>query len=339
LGLTAEAPRDSAPAETPADRLSRLLSDDMDRVEALIDERMQSPVGMIPDVADHLVGAGGKRLRPMIACAAARLLSYRGDGHLKLAAAVEFIHTATLLHDDVVDQSGLRRGKESANTIWGNSASVLVGDFLFARSFNLMVEAGSIEALNVLADAASVIAEGEVKQLAAIGDVELSAEAYLDIIASKTAELFAAAAESPSVLAATPHKRRQAMRQYGQSLGLAFQLVDDALDYAGATLAMGKSVGDDFREGKITMPVAVAYARGDAEERAFWARTLTDLEQTDGDFERALEIVARHNGVEKTLDAARHHANKAAGSLEIFEESPLRTAMMDLPDFVVSRVY
>lgn len=339
LGATAEAPRQSADRPTPAEALSRLLADDMQGVEALIAERMQSPVGMIPDVADHLVGAGGKRLRPMIAVAAGTLCDYRGKGHLKLAAAVEFIHTATLLHDDVVDQSGLRRGRETANLVWGNSASVLVGDFLFARSFNLMVEAGNLEALNVLARAASIIAEGEVKQLAAVGDIDLSPEDYLDIIDSKTAALFAAAAEAPGVLAGADADKRAALASYGRELGLAFQLVDDALDYAGATLSLGKAVGDDFREGKVTSPVALAIADAKGDERDFWKRALSDLDQQDGDFDRALKIVHSHNGVDRTLEQARQRSRAAAAALDGFETSPLKTALTDLAAFVVDRVY
>ncbi len=339
LGATAEAPRRSADRPTPAEALNRLPADDMQGVEALIAERMQSPVGMIPDVADHLVGAGGKRLRPMIAVAAGALCDYRGEGHLKLAAAVEFIHTATLLHDDVVDQSGLRRGRETANLVWGNSASVLVGDFLFARSFNLMVEAGNLGALNVLARAAGIIAEGEVKQLAAVGDIDLTPDAYLDIIESKTAALFAAAAEAPGVLAGAGADKRAALAAYGRELGLAFQLVDDALDYAGATLSLGKSVGDDFREGKVTSPVALAIADAKGDERDFWKRTLSDLDQKDGDFDRALKIVQSHKGVERTLEQARARSQTAAAALDAFETGPLKTALTGLAAFVVDRVY
>ncbi len=309
----------------------------MKRVEAEIARRMQSPVGMIPEISDHLVGAGGKRLRPLIAIAAAGLCDYRGDGHIKLAAAVEFIHNATLLHDDVVDGSDLRRGRRAANLIWGNQATVLVGDFLFARSFNLMVEAGSLDALDVLSRAASVIAEGEVRQLAAAGDMALTEADYLTIIEAKTAELFAAAAEAPAILAGADDSRRGALAFYGRSLGLAFQLVDDALDYGGDTAALGKSVGDDFREGKITMPVAVALRGASDEERAFWSRVMADKDQTEEDFAKALDLVRRRRGVEATLDAARARATAAADALDVFAPSPLRDAMQGLAEFVVSR--
>jgi len=337
LSAIAEAPRESTPDLSPADRLSRILHEEMGQVETLIADRMESPVGMIPDVADHLVSAGGKRLRPMIAVAAGRLLDYDGDGHLRLAAAVEFIHTATLLHDDVVDQSGLRRGREAANLVWGNSASVLVGDFLFARAFNLMVEAGSLDALNVLASASSTIAEGEVKQLAAIGDITLSPEDYTDIIESKTAALFAAAAEAPAVLAGANAEQRAAMATYGRELGLAFQLVDDALDYAGATAKLGKAVGDDFREGKITAPTAIAIAGADETEREFWRRTLSEVNQSDGDFARALDLVAKHDGVTRTLDMARERAERAEGALAVFKPGELRETLADLTRYLLQR--
>jgi octaprenyl-diphosphate synthase len=337
LAAVSEARR-AAPAGNALTDLAGLLSSDMERVEAEIVRRMQSPVGMIPEISDHLVGAGGKRLRPMIAVAAAGLCSYRGDGHIKLAAAVEFIHNATLLHDDVVDGSDMRRGRRAANLIWGNQATVLVGDFLFARSFNLMVEAGSLAALDVLSRAASVIAEGEVRQLAATGDMDLTEGDYLAIIEAKTAELFAAAAAAPAILAGAAPERQRALASYGRALGLAFQLVDDALDYGGSAAALGKNVGDDFREGKITMPVAAALRRADAQERAFWQRTMADREQHDGDIETALELVRRHGGVEATLAAARAHADAAADALDAFAPSPLRAAMQALAGFVVSRV-
>jgi octaprenyl-diphosphate synthase len=338
LAAVSEARRAHATQPNAAAALADILAADMQRVEEEIQRRMQSPVGMIPEISDHLVGAGGKRLRPMIAVAAASLCGYRGDGHVKLAAAVEFIHNATLLHDDVVDGSELRRGRQAANLIWGNQATVLVGDFLFARSFNLMVEAGSLAALDVLSRAASVIAEGEVRQLAAMGDVDLTEADYLEIIGAKTAELFAAAAEAPAILADASDEKRRALASYGRSLGLAFQLVDDALDYAGSTAALGKAVGDDFREGKMTMPVAAAVRHADAEERAFWTRVMADKEQREGDLEAALELVRRHGGVEATLVAARAYADSAANVLSVFAPSTLRTTMQDLAGFVVSRV-
>lgn len=259
--MTAPAQIQQDDALSPAQQLWTISAADMGAVDAIILERMHSPVGMIPDLAQHLVGAGGKRLRPLLTVATARLCGYKGEAHHKLAAAVEFIHSATLLHDDVVDESDLRRGKKPANLIWGNSASILVGDFLFARAFNLMVETGSMEALGILSNAASVIAEGEVQQLASLRNLAMSEADYMDVIKAKTAALFAAATEVSPVIAGLDDTRRAALRDYGLKLGLAFQLIDDALDYGGQQAALGKSVGDDFREGKMTLPVIRALAK------------------------------------------------------------------------------
>ena len=322
---------------TPAERLLELASEDMKAVDALILERMESPVGMIPDLANHLVGAGGKRLRPLLTVACAQLCGYSGDNHHKLAAAVEFIHSATLLHDDVVDQSALRRGRQTANRIWGNSSSILVGDFLFARAFNLMVETGSMEALDILARASSVIAEGEVSQLASLRDIDMTEEFYLGVIGAKTAALFAAACEVSPVIANRSAADHEALRTYGQSLGLAFQLVDDALDYGGLSTALGKSVGDDFREGKMTLPVIRALERADADERAFWERVIRDVDQTDVDLERAVSYLRRAKALDSTLQAAEGYAEAAKAALSRFPVSPWREALEALADYVVER--
>jgi octaprenyl-diphosphate synthase len=320
------------------DRLAALLAEDLAAVDALIHHHMASPVGVIPNLAAHLIDAGGKRIRPLITLAAARLLGGGGDGPRKLAAAVEFIHSATLLHDDVVDLSSMRRGKKSANVVWGNSASVLVGDFLFARSFNLMVETGDIQVLDILARAASVIAEGEVMQLAAANDAETTRARYMEIIGAKTAALFAAAAKSGAVAAGRPGAEAVALETYGGELGLAFQLVDDALDYGGLSATMGKNAGDDFREGKVTLPVVFARDAGDEGERAFWRRALGG-ERSDDDFQRALALLKRHNAIGLTLDAAREHAKRAREALASLPANAYREALADLPDFVVERAY
>jgi octaprenyl-diphosphate synthase len=320
------------------DRLATLLAEDLAAVEALIHHHMISPVGVIPNLAAHLIDAGGKRIRPLITLASARLLGGGGDGPRKLAAAVEFIHSATLLHDDVVDVSSMRRGKKSANLVWGNSASVLVGDFLFARSFNLMVETGDIQVLDILARAASIIAEGEVMQLAAANDAETTRERYMEIIGAKTAALFAAAAKSGAVAAGRPGIEAAALESYGRELGLAFQLVDDALDYGGLSATMGKNAGDDFREGKVTLPVVFARDAGDAGERAFWRRAMGG-ERSDDDFHRALSLLKRHNAIGLTLDAARIHAANAREALAALPANAYREALADLPDFVVERAY
>lgn len=325
-------------ASSPIDRLLALAADDMKHVDAIIVERMQSPVGMIPDLATHLVGAGGKRLRPLLTIASAHLCDYQGESHHKLAAAVEFIHSATLLHDDVVDESALRRGRKTANRVWGNSATILVGDFLFARAFNLMVETQNIEALGILSNASSVIAEGEVHQLAALRNVDMTESVYMDVIGAKTAALFSAAAEVSPVIAGRPLAHRQALRRYGQELGLAFQLVDDALDYGGIESALGKSVGDDFREGKMTLPVIRAYAAGNEEDKAFWRRVISDHNQSDVDLEIAVSKLRKTGALTSTLDEARRRVENAKKALAIFPDNDWKAALKDIAGFVVARV-
>ena len=326
-----------APQAGSIDQLGALAAVDMAGVDALIIDRMQSPVSVIPALADHIIDAGGKRLRPLLTVVAARLAGGGGDGGLKLAAAVEFIHTATLLHDDVVDGSGLRRGKVAAHLIWGAPSSVLVGDFLFARAFELMVETGSMRAMEILARAARVIAEGEVLQLSSAHDVDLSEDVYLRIISAKTAELFAAAAESGAVVAGGDGAKSAALRAYGLNLGLAFQLSDDALDYDGATETLGKNTGDDFREGKTTLPLLLAIARSGAAERPFWERVISRREQTDADFRRARELIVGADALQTTLDRATGYAQAAKTALRIFPMTPWREGLEALADFAVSR--
>lgn len=320
------------------DQLIRLAAADMDRVDALIRERMQSPVAVIPALAEHLIAAGGKRLRPLLTVAAARLAGGGGDAHCKLAAAVEFIHTATLLHDDVVDGSQLRRGKVAAHLIWGAPSSVLVGDYLFARAFELMVETGSLRALGILSRASSVIAEGEVMQLTRAHDVALDRSVYLEIISAKTAELFAAAAESGAVAAGAPDDRVGRLREYGLNLGLAFQLVDDALDYGGQSDVLGKNAGDDFREGKATLPLILAVERTAGREDGFWQRVMTrPAEQGEGDFRRARELVVGTGALQATFDLAANYATAAKSALTSFPADEWRLALESLADFAVSR--
>ncbi|MBA3810740.1 MAG: polyprenyl synthetase family protein [Caulobacteraceae bacterium] len=320
-----------------ADRLMRLAARDMAGVDELIVERLQSPVSVIPALAEHLIDAGGKRLRPLLTVAAARLAGGQGEAGLKLAAAVEFIHTATLLHDDVVDGSRLRRGKVAAHLIWGAPSSVLVGDFLFARAFELMVETGILRALEILARASRVIAEGEVLQLSRAHDIDLSQATYLEIITAKTAELFAAAAEAGAVSAGASPARSAALRAYGRNLGLAFQLADDALDYGGATETLGKNAGDDFREGKVTLPLLLAITRLGTRESGFWERAVARREQTDADFRRARELVVGAGALEATLDLAGDHAEAAKAELAGFAPGPWRDGLEALADFAVSR--
>ena len=319
------------------DRLAELAAADMAGVDALIVDRMQSPVSIIPALADHIIDAGGKRLRPLLAVVAARVTGSRSAAGLKLAAAVEFIHTATLLHDDVVDGSALRRGKVAAHLIWGAPSSVLVGDFLFARAFELMVETGSMKAMEILARAARVIAEGEVLQLSRAHDINLSQDTYLEIISAKTAELFAAAAESGAVAAGADMVQAAALRSYGMNLGFAFQLSDDALDYGGLTETLGKNAGDDFREGKATLPLLVAIARTGAVERAFWERVIGRQEQAEDDFRRARDLIVSVGALDATLDIAAGYADNAKEALSIFPQSELRDGLEALADFAVNR--
>ena len=323
------------------DRLVRMAAQDMAGVDRLITLRMDSPVPVIPALAEHLIAAGGKRLRPLLTVAAARLCQPAAsapDGSLKLAAAVEFIHTATLLHDDVVDGSTLRRGKIAAHLIWGGSSSVLVGDFLFARAFELMVETGSLRALNILAHASSVIAEGEVLQLTRSHDLTLDQATYLQIIQAKTAELFAAAAEAGAVVVGASEAKVQALRDYGLNLGLAFQLADDVLDYGGTASDLGKNAGDDFREGKATLPLLLAMARTGSAEAGFWQRTVGDLKQTDADFIRARDLVVGSGALETCLDLAMDYAAQAKTALASFDNNDWRQSLEALADFAVSRL-
>jgi octaprenyl-diphosphate synthase len=299
---------------------------------------MDSPGALIPQVAAHIVAAGGKRLRPLLTLAVARMCGYQGGlRHVHLAACVEFIHTATLLHDDVVDESALRRGLASANAVFGNKASVLVGDFLLARAFQLMVADGSLKVLDILSCAAATIAEGEVLQLVTQNDLTTTEARYLDVIRGKTAALFAAACQVGAVVADRPTMQEAALAEYGMNVGISFQLVDDALDYAADQAKLGKTVGDDFREGKITLPVLVAYAAGDDLERQFWQRTIEDSEQTGDDLAHAMDLMARHHAIRATLDRAARSAAEAKANLSIFPDSPIKACLLGVADYTVSR--
>jgi octaprenyl-diphosphate synthase len=321
------------------DRLVDLVSTDMERVNATILARTGSEVAMIPEVANHLISSGGKRLRPMLTIAMARLAGYRADGHVKLAAAVEFMHTATLLHDDVVDESELRRGKLAARMLWGNEASVLVGDFLLGQAFKMMVEVGNLRALEILSAAAAIIAEGEVMQLAAAKNTATTEDEYLAVIRAKTAELFAAACEVGPVLAERPKADLAACRSFGMNLGIAFQLVDDALDYGGKSAKLGKNVGDDFREGKITLPIVLSFRRGSELEREFWVRTIERGDAADGDLEHALGLMAKHRALEDTIGRAQHYGAMAKDALALFPASPMKQALEQAVEFCIARAH
>ena len=327
------------PVRDKLEPVQRLVADDMVEVNRLIVARLESRVDLIPQLAGHLVSAGGKRVRPMLTLIAASLCGYQGTRHHGLAAAVEFIHTATLLHDDVVDQSDLRRGNATANAVWGNKPSVLVGDFLFARAFQLMVEDGSIDVLRILSDASAVIAEGEVAQLITANDTETTEAAYMEVITAKTATLFAAAAELGAIVADRSDAEAANLRSYGENLGIVFQLVDDVLDYNARETDLGKNVGDDFRDGKITLPVVLAFERGGTDEKTFWQRTLEDGDQTDDDFSEALALMQRHGTLKDSMTRATDYANRAKSALANFPDSPAKSAMLDLVDFCIDRIY
>ncbi|WP_314372659.1 polyprenyl synthetase family protein [Sphingomonas paucimobilis] len=336
--MTVTATRLAKPAPS-LDTMIRLVADDMNAVNQVIIDRMRSEIPLIPQLAGHLISGGGKRMRPMLTLASAQLLGYRGTSHHVLAAAVEFIHTATLLHDDVVDGSDLRRGRRTANIIWGNPASVLVGDFLFSRSFQLMVDAGSLKVLNILSGASAVIAEGEVNQLTAVRQVGLPEERYLSIIDAKTAALFAAACRIAAVVAERPEAEELALEAYGRNLGIAFQLIDDAIDYVSDAGTMGKDAGDDFREGKMTLPVILAYARGNEEERAFWKDAVEGRRTSDEDFTRAIALVRKSRAVDDTMARARHYGGLAIEAIRGFADGPAKAAMIEAVEFAVARAY
>ena len=323
--------------KTSIDPLVDMVSSDMERVNATILTRTGSEVTMIPEVANHLISSGGKRLRPILTVAMAKLVSYAGDGHVKLAAAVEFMHTATLLHDDVVDESEMRRGRLAARMLWGNEASVLVGDFLLGQAFKMMVEVASLRALEILSSAAAVIAEGEVMQLGSAKNTATTEDEYLAVIRAKTAELFAAACEVGPALASRPKDEQSACRSFGMNLGVAFQLVDDALDYGGKAAKLGKNVGDDFREGKITLPVVLSFRRGSESERAFWRRTLEEGNATDADLEHAISLTTKHRALEDTIQRARHYGAIATDALALFPASAMKEALEEAVEFCICR--
>lgn len=328
---------DTTGKNDPIAALYSLCREDMTAVNTLILQRMQSEVSLIPQIAGHIIAAGGKRLRPLLTLSCAGLCGYRGEDHIGLAATVEFIHTATLLHDDVVDESGLRRGANTANAVWGNKPSVLVGDFLFSRAFLQMVRAGSLEILEILSRASAIIAQGEVQQLMTANDITTDEAGYLSVISAKTAALFAAACEIGAVVAGRPENEAAALHTYGLNLGIAFQLVDDCLDYSAREDELGKALGDDFRDGKITLPVILAISQADDKERAFWRRTLEELDHRDGDFDRAIDLIRKYGALEASLARAQEYSLAAVDALAIFPASPYRDALTAVAAASVAR--
>ncbi len=323
----------------PLDRLNEILADDIAAVTAILHERTESEnAPRVKEVATHIIGAGGKRLRPLLTLAAARMCGHRGEQHVALAATVEFIHTATLLHDDVVDESQRRRGRPTANLLWDNKSSVLVGDYLFSRSFQLMVESGSLRILGILADAAATIAEGEVLQLTASRSLATDETTYLKVIKGKTAALFSAAAEVGAVAAGAPEVVVQALRCFGDAFGTCFQITDDILDYSGSPETFRKDRGDDFRDCKITLPVIKAVACSDSKELAFWRKVIEAGEQEEGDFESAVGFLDRHRALEKSRADALRWSGTARSALESLPENEIRDLLIELSDQTVSRI-
>jgi octaprenyl-diphosphate synthase len=337
--MTATIHRIGAARAPSLDPLVALVASGMNEVNSVILSRMQSHVPLIPELAGHLIASGGKRMRPMLTLASAALLNYPGNRHYKLAATVEFIHTATLLHDDVVDHSDLRRGRKTANVIWGNSASVLVGDFLFSRAFELMVEDGSLKVLKILSNASAVIAEGEVNQLTTQRRVETREEQYLDVIGAKTAALFAAACRISAVVAERDEATELSLDSYGRNLGIAFQLIDDAIDYVSDAETMGKGVGDDFRDGKVTLPVILAYARGNEADRTFWKDAMEGRLVSDDDLARAQSLLRQTRAIDDTMERARHYGQRAIDALGPFPASDAKAALVEAVEFAIHRAY
>ncbi|TDP43760.1 polyprenyl synthetase family protein [Zavarzinia compransoris] len=329
----------AVPAANALDTLLALVGADFAKVDTEIRTRMVSDVPLIPELAGHIIASGGKRLRPVLLIAAARLCGYEGERHIRLAACVEFIHTATLLHDDVVDESALRRGRATANIVWGNQASVLVGDFLFSRSFQLMTQDGSLAVLSILSEASAIIAEGEVMQLTTANNLGTTEDNYLRVIAAKTAALFAAATRVGAVVAGRDAADEAVLHGYGRDLGIVFQLIDDVLDYQADEATLGKTVGDDFREGKITLPVILAYARGDSAEQAFWRRCLEQRDQHEGDLAAALALLAKYGTLAETVERARLYGEKARKALARFPDNDYRRALEGIIDFCIERAY
>ena len=341
--MTSRTAHKDAPAAlseaSPLEKLSIALNQDMEQVDALILECMQSEVKLIPQLAKYLISAGGKRIRPLMTLAAAKLFNADMQKAYPLAAAVEFIHTATLLHDDVVDESEERRGQKAANLVFGNQASVLVGDFLFSKSFELMVRAESLEILRILSSASAVIAQGEVKQLSTANNIDTTLDAYMDVIASKTAALFAASCEIGPVLAGASAEDALALKNYGNKIGIAFQIIDDTLDYAADQKKLGKEIGDDFKEGKMTAPVIYALENATDEEREFWRRTINRKKQKDGDFDTALEMINTHGAIERSTDLAKLYAYGSKEELTRLQDSELKKNLSDLAEFTISRAF
>ncbi|MGB4191106.1 MAG: polyprenyl synthetase family protein [Rickettsiales bacterium] len=318
-------------------KIKKLAQEDLQKMDAIISERLQLKEQLVKDVTYHIINSGGKRLRPVLTILSAKLFGYsQGVRHINLAAAVEFIHTATLLHDDVVDHSKLRRGLPTANKNWDNKSSILVGDFLFSQAFLLMSEDGNLDILKILSKASSIIAEGEVKQLSSIANLDQSVEAYFKIISAKTAELFAASCQVGACIAINNHETQLAMYNFGYNLGIAFQIMDDVLDYTSNESALGKNIGDDFMEGKVTLPIIVAYSRSNQQEKEFWQKAFVHS-STSEDFSKALEILNKYNIIEECLETAFKYTQAAKKCIETAPDNYIKAALIEILNFSISR--
>jgi len=321
--------------------LTNLCKEDLESINTLIIEKLDSDVPLISKIASYLVISGGKRLRPLLTSACFNLVNKKTDlplKHIGLAAAVEFIHAATLLHDDVVDESKKRRGNLTANEVWGNKTSVLVGDFLFSRAFQLMTKFGNLEILKILSDTSVTISEGEVLELSNDKNLEINENVYFEVINGKTASLFSAACQVGGISAKANKNQINALRSFGTNFGMAFQLIDDAMDYASTKNKMGKNAGDDFKEGKVTLPIILAYGRSNSSEKKFWEKTIDDHSQKSNDFEKALNIINKYNCVEDTVKRAQHFSNVAIDSLDVFDNSYYKDCLINITIHGIKRL-
>tara|TARA_B100001113_G_C21100744_1_gene618624 strand:+ start:863 stop:1900 length:1038 start_codon:yes stop_codon:yes gene_type:complete len=327
------------------DDLTDLCQKDLISVNTIILDKLDSNVPLVQEVAKYLILSGGKRLRPLLTVSSYHMINKsinqkeNSINHIGLAAAVEFIHAATLLHDDVIDESKQRRGKPTANEKWKNKTSVLVGDFLFSRAFQLMTKYGNSKTLRILADTSVIISEGEVLELANDKNLEINEDIYFDVINAKTASLFSAASQVGAISAGASNTEVNALKSFGTNFGMTFQLVDDAIDYSSNNKIIGKNTGDDFKEGKITLPIILAYGRSNEKEKKFWKKTISKLEQENGDFDQALEIINKYQCIEDTITRANHFSNVAIDSIDIFNDNEYKNKLVSLVSTSISRIY
>ena len=337
--------KDDLSFENEIVELTELCKQDLVSVNTIILDKLDSNVPLVQEVAKYLILSGGKRLRPLLTVSSFYLTFNRkfqkqnSINHIGLAAAVEFIHAATLLHDDVIDESKQRRGKPTANEKWENKTSVLVGDFLFSRAFQLMTKYGNTDTLKILADTSVVISEGEVLELVNDKNLEINEDIYFNVVNAKTASLFSAACQVGAISAEASKTEINSLKSFGTNFGMTFQLIDDAIDYSSNKKILGKNTGDDFKEGKITLPIILAYGRSNDKEKKFWQKVISKLDQNNGDFEYALEIINKYNCIQDTITRAKHFSNVAIDSLDIFKDSQYKDRLISLVSKSISRIY